>query len=604
MPENPYVSSASGAAGAASSNFGAALRYVTALREAADQQQKLQQAQDLEHRKEVMNLQKEGYQPAEINTGGTIAKGGLGHRAPNPAAQGPGINVTDTRGAKWFKSQTTPQQTFQDLREALNQHGQVLDEQGNTFYDPNTGAGVAPPPGRVAQIPGGPRVYFPTDEAIASDKERERRTERQAEESEKNYTLPDAVTSRLESQAKLPEGTLKGLALPRSEVREILTGLAGKTQLPHIVTRENDAGDVTTVAYDQETGDQKWSRTLKGVGLKHKDPDAAPGQRPATPSQLNAIRRRYKADLAHAKRVRDLAIKQATYGDYRDADEVRAANDQYRADLQEAHEGLVQDLGEFGRTPEDSGYAREDVPSIAPGAPPKAPLPEGINTPATGLMALLARAAGSLPRRAPAAVPPQRAEQTQGQGPVQAGGPQQGPPSKSASPVTKQAPAQPQVQEGTVVRNKAGVRLVLRGGQWQPLTSQGEHRPQYNPGPATRGQQTQQPAGKTASLDQVRAYAEKNGITLSEAIRQAKSEGFQINSAPRGQQGQGSGSQTRYRYYANDNGRLRGSNDGKSWTDIGRGKLTDPDTARRYLDQAGGDKNKARQMAKADGWEF
>jgi hypothetical protein len=90
-----------------------------------------------------------------------------------------------------------------------------------------------------------------------------------------------------------------------------------------------------------------------------------------------------------------------------------------------------------------------------------------------------------------------------------------------------------------------------------------------------------------------------------------KAEGFQISSAPRGQQGQGQGptqaggSQApQYRYYSNDGrGRLRGSNDGKTRTDIGRGKLTDPDTARRYLDQAGGDKNKARQLARADGWE-
>ena len=59
------------------------------------------------------------------------------------------------------------------------------------------------------------------------------------------------------------------------EVREILTGLAGKNQLPHIVNSTNDAGDVTTTAYDPQTGENKWSRTLKGVGLRHKDPDAA-----------------------------------------------------------------------------------------------------------------------------------------------------------------------------------------------------------------------------------------------------------------------------------------------------------------------------------------
>jgi hypothetical protein len=85
-----------------------------------------------------------------------------------------------------------------------------------------------------------------------------------------------------------------------------------------------------------------------------------------------------------------------------------------------------------------------------------------------------------LPRSAPAAGPPQHAQQTQGQNAVQAGGQQVGPASKSASPLTRY--------------------------------------PQYRPGPGTRAQQ--QPAGKTASLDQVRRYAEKNGITVAEAIRQ------------------------------------------------------------------------------------
>jgi hypothetical protein len=63
--ENPYVSAASGAAGAAESNFGAALRYVTALRAAADQQRKLQQQQDFEYRKETRDLQEKGYIPTE-----------------------------------------------------------------------------------------------------------------------------------------------------------------------------------------------------------------------------------------------------------------------------------------------------------------------------------------------------------------------------------------------------------------------------------------------------------------------------------------------------------------------------------------------------------
>lgn len=37
---------------------------------------------------------------------------------------------------------------------------------------------------------------------------------------------------------------------------------------------------------------------------------------------------------------------------------------------------------------------------------------------------------------------------------------------------------------------------------------------------------------------------------------------------------------------------------------VGKGKLTDPAIAQQYLQQANGDKAKARELAKADGWEF
>jgi hypothetical protein len=218
-------------------------------------------------------------------------------------------------------------------------------------------------------------------------------------------------------------------------------------------------------------------------------------------------------------------------------------------------------------------------------------------------MALLESMAGAMRSAPPPREPLQRGEQAQGTGPAQAGGAQVGPPSKSASPVTRY----PQYRPGPGTRAQqqpagktASLDQVQRYAKQKGISDADAIREFSNFGYRIAGQQASQ---KTATMDQVRAYAEKNGITLSEAIRQAKAEGFQINSAPRGQQGQGSGSQTRYRYYANDNGRLRGSNNGKSWTDIGRGKLTDPDTARRYLDQAGGDKDRARQLARADGWE-
>jgi len=47
----------------------------------------------------------------------------------------------------------------------------------------------------------------------------------------------------------------------------------------------------------------------------------------------------------------------------------------------------------------------------------------------------------------------------------------------------------------------------------------------------------------------------------------------------------------------------------KAWTQLkgqttSKGKLTDPNIARQYLEKAGGDKEKARELAREDGWSF
>jgi len=437
-----------------------------------------------------MNLQKEGYQPAEINTGGTIAKGGLGRRTPNPAAQGPGKTVTDTRGKNWFladKPDSTPQQRFADLREALNQGWQQADASGAVSQHPTIpryqmdaeghlidtglfGAHVPPPEDwQRLQVPGGPMLYKPGEAEQQQDQSRGANLKAQREEEFKNFTLPKAITSRLESQAKLPEGTLKGLALPRSEMREILTGLAGKTNLPHIVTRENDAGDVTTTAFDQETGAIKWTQTQKGAGLKHRDPDAPKPEKPASKARIASIRNHYRDALDRAQKARDRAIQASSFnGEVWDQAGAREAFETYSAAKQEAQDRLREDLQDYNLSPEDAGINTNEagasavpgMPSGAPPGPPRAPIPPELQSGGTPAM-----------RSAP-------------QGPTQAGGAQNGPPSRSASPLTKQAP-----------RAAAPVK------------------------PGSKG---------VTTIGTVQRYAEKHGLTLSEAVRQATSEGYAI----------------------------------------------------------------------------
>ncbi len=51
----------------------------------------------------------------------------------------------------------------------------------------------------------------------------------------------------------------------------------------------NDSGDVTGITFDPATGQFAQGPTFKGVGQKRKDPDAAPGTKPVSASQLRII---------------------------------------------------------------------------------------------------------------------------------------------------------------------------------------------------------------------------------------------------------------------------------------------------------------------------
>jgi hypothetical protein len=90
-------------ANAASSNYGSALRLTQALRAAAQQQQQRADQQRLESFKNELEILKAGGQPDTIDTGGTIASGGLGHRQPNTAADPNGSLVTEPISGKRYR---------------------------------------------------------------------------------------------------------------------------------------------------------------------------------------------------------------------------------------------------------------------------------------------------------------------------------------------------------------------------------------------------------------------------------------------------------------------------------------------------------------------
>jgi hypothetical protein len=449
MAENPYVSSAAGAAGAASSNFAATLRYVTALREAADQQQKLQQQQDFEYRKEVMELQKGGYIPAENTTGGTIAKGGLGQRTPNPAAQGPGTSVTDTRGAKWFKANPAPE-------EKLDESNSV--PIGGDLADKLTAAGSA---GYKGDTRVKPEVYKSLTERFQEKKPGAKHLRVDTE----HFSSPvmiDEDTNEV-TPLKLPEGITHNAPKPEKEPKTTY----------HYQTDDN--GNLTRFPNEDEGVPQTWNGKAwvtagAQVGIKHKDPNAPPAEKPVSKSKIASIRNHYRDALDRAQKARDRAIQASSFnGQVWDQEGVKEAQDEYQRAKAEARDRLAQDLGDYNLDPNDAGIDTNEagagastvpgMPSGVPPGPPRAPIPPELQAGGT---------------------PAQRAQQTQAK---PAGGEQAGPPSRSASPVTKQAP-----------------RAAA-------------------PRPGSSG---------TTTIGKVQEYAKKYGLTIGQALRQAQAEGFAV----------------------------------------------------------------------------
>jgi hypothetical protein len=299
--ENPALEASANAASGA-------MRLAESLRSAVAQQQKLQEQKTQEAKADALKrwasdqtMRKGGYTPWEPPV---IAPDEEDPNSVLKKSMPAGLTDPDPWGRRWAppapKPEATPQQTSTDLAAALEKGGQPLNAQGNIWQDSTTprysqperdaqgnwpapvntnmfGVHVPPPDeSQVRPIPGTNGVYMPTQEEQDQRKATAKAREAGTDEGAKLSTLPDAVTTKWEKQADLPEGTLKGLKVPPAQLREVISGLAGKSALPHIVTSTDNDGNVTTNAYDAQTGEKKWSNTEKGVGPKRKDPDAAP----------------------------------------------------------------------------------------------------------------------------------------------------------------------------------------------------------------------------------------------------------------------------------------------------------------------------------------
>jgi len=282
--------SASGAANAASAALGTKIRHAQAIQQAMQQQAKQDEEDRIRQFELRLRMQQDGWIPADTPQGGTIAKGGLGSRLDNPAAQGPGQTMADPWGQKWFKPEqkaVTPQQSFTDLQSALEHHAQVLNPDGSTFHDPNTGTPVAPPPGRVVQVPGGPKVYFPSDDELAADKDRAERTAA--------ANKPDKAERYTYNHSTDAQGNVNITRVGPDQTPEAWNGkewatlgadnrLAAKQETGGYHYSDDDQGNVHVIRDGKEVG------LIKGAG-KAKDNSAAEERRQDRAERIEQGRR-------------------------------------------------------------------------------------------------------------------------------------------------------------------------------------------------------------------------------------------------------------------------------------------------------------------------
>lgn len=439
------------------------LSTLQALRTAAAQQQKLQDQQRLEQFNTEIKLRQDGYQPAENPTGGTLNSGGLGQRNPAPDAT-PGNTIVDPFGRRWYKPQAA-QKPDMTLNEALSKGGQPLDSNGKVFLgnsgselDPNDPAAVGqslldrlnqtpnrvtPPDERVVTVENGKKVYIPDEQETEGNKERVDAAKVKAEHDAQQFTLPDALSSKLEDHAGLPAGTLKGLSVPRSELRALLTSLADK---------KADAKQLLS-GYASKAGNPLQLDKTTGEVSEVQLP--AGSKRELTPAQQ-------EAQLRHEDAERDK--KEAAQQKTRDAAQKQIDALQGKEQAQHA---LRQVYG-------DTLSAIGDIPQGKTGT---------IVDPDTKKSVTITDANREARRK----YYQSRYEKATDLAQIH------------------------QSQQRTILRRISG------GGPQEP--------PAANEAPQSK---PKQPAKKVAPMSQVQAYAKKHGLSLSDAVKQAKSEGYEV----------------------------------------------------------------------------
>lgn len=132
---------------------------------------------------------------------------------------------------------------------------------------------------RIVAPPGSEqRFYIPTEQ-----EELQRRVQEAQRIGEATgFLLPDDLAKRfgMAPGTRLPLEHAAGLARMLDVTAPPEAAKPEKEPNPHIISNTNVRGDVTTTAYHPRSGERLWSKTEKGVGTEHRDPNAPSAPKP------------------------------------------------------------------------------------------------------------------------------------------------------------------------------------------------------------------------------------------------------------------------------------------------------------------------------------
>jgi hypothetical protein len=145
---------------------------------------------------------------------------------------------------------------------------------------------------RVVAPPGSEqRFYIPTEQEELQRRVREAQQIGEAT----GFLLPDNLAKRfgMAPGTRLPLEHAAGLARMLDVTAQPEPAKPEKQPNPHIISSTNVRGDVTTTAYHPRSGERLWSKTEKGVGTEHRDPNAPSAPKSPNTRDIDAFKKQH-----------------------------------------------------------------------------------------------------------------------------------------------------------------------------------------------------------------------------------------------------------------------------------------------------------------------